>query len=46
MVERGRAPLTGELTLVRRGAVELLRRWCGEDGDEVVGVVIGIKRRL
>lgn len=46
MIERGRPPLEGELALVRRGAVELLRRWHGEDGDEVLGVVIGIKRKL
>lgn len=46
LIERGRAPFDGELALVRRGAVEFLCRWCGEDDDEVVGVVIGIKRKL
>lgn len=46
LLETGRPPAVGELTLVRRGRVEMLCRWNGESGVDVVGVVIGIKRKL
>ena len=47
LLETGRPPRPGELALVRRGRGEALRRWTGGEGTvEVVGVVIGIRRRL
>ncbi len=45
LLEDDRVPRGGELVLVRRGAVEAVCRWNGAEEDEVVGVVIGIKRR-
>ncbi len=45
LLEDDRVPRGGELVLVRRGGVEAVRRWDGMEEDEVVGVVIGIKRR-
>ena len=46
LLEDDRVPRGGELVLVKHGAAEAIRRWDGADGDdEVVGVVIGIKRR-
>ncbi|MBN1884781.1 MAG: hypothetical protein JW876_04565 [Candidatus Krumholzibacteriota bacterium] len=47
LIETGRPPRVDELALVRRGKAETLRRWTGpEDALEVLGVVIGIRRRL
>ncbi len=46
LLELGRRPGPGELALVKRGGAEFLRRGDGCDGAEVVGVVIGIKRKL
>jgi len=46
LLEMGRSPAAGELALVRRGRAEALRRWDGECGVEVLGVVIGVKRKL
>ena len=56
LLEVGRMPLEGELALVRRGRIEAVCRWMGGegvdvtgvrgDGIDVVGVVIGIKRKL
>jgi hypothetical protein len=46
LLEMGRSPVDGELALVRRGRAEALRRWDGECGGEVLGVVIGVKRKL
>ncbi len=46
LLEMGAAPREGELVLVRRGKAEAVRRWRPGCGDEVVGVVIGVKRRL
>ena len=46
LLEMGRSPAAGELALVRRGRAEELRRWNGEGGVEVLGVVIGVKRKL
>ena len=45
LLEDDRMPRGGELVLVRHGAAEAVRRWDGADDEEVVGVVIGIKRR-
>lgn len=45
LLEDDRVPRGGELVLVRRGAAEAVRRWDGADDGEIVGVVIGIKRR-
>jgi hypothetical protein len=46
LLEVARAPLEGELALVKRRGAEVLCRWRGNRGDDVLGVVIGIKRRL
>ena len=46
LLEMGRRPLAGELALVKRGQGEALCRWNGQDGVEVLGVVIGVKRKL
>jgi hypothetical protein len=46
LLETETRPREGELALVRRGKVETVRRWSSGCGDEVVGVVIGVKRRL
>jgi hypothetical protein len=46
LLDTGRRPRNGELTLVRRGGADILCRWCAAPGDRVLGVVIGIKRRL
>jgi hypothetical protein len=46
LLEMGRRPANGELALVRRGRAEALCRWNGQDGGEVLGVVIGVKRKL
>ena len=46
LMETGRMPREGELALVRAGTAEALCRWHRESGSEVIGVVIGIKRRL
>jgi len=45
LLEDDRVPRGGELVLVRRGAAEAIRRWDESGDDEVVGIVIGIKRR-
>lgn len=46
LLELDRRPASGELALVRRGRAEALCRWDGRDGVDVVGVVIGVKRKL
>jgi len=46
LLETGRRPAEGELALVKREKVEVLCRWNGRNGDEVLGVVIGVKRKL
>ena len=46
LLEMGRSPADGELALVRHGRAETLCRWDGRDGVEVLGVVIGVKRKL
>ena len=45
LVEDDHRPRGGELVLVRRGAAEAVRRWDESCEGEIVGVVIGIKRR-
>lgn len=46
LLEMGRRPRAGELALVKRAGGETLCRWNGQDGVEVLGVVIGVKRKL
>ena len=46
LLETGRMPRPGELALVRTGRTEILCRWNGGRRDSVVGVVIGVKRKL
>ncbi|HUV35401.1 MAG TPA: hypothetical protein VMX58_00495 [Patescibacteria group bacterium] len=46
LLELGATPREGELTLVRRGKAEAVCRWNRGCGGEVVGVVVGVKRRL
>ena len=46
LLETGRRPAAGELALVRRGRAEALCRWSDQEGVDVMGVVIGIKRKL
>ena len=46
LVERDRPPGEGELVLVRVHGSERLRRWREGLMDDVLGVVIGIRRRL
>jgi hypothetical protein len=46
LLETGRMPRRGELALVRRGRTEVLCRWDEGCGGVVVGVVIGMKRKL
>jgi hypothetical protein len=46
LIETDGDPRRGELTLVRRGGVEVLCRWRGEGSGETLGLVVGIKRRL
>lgn len=46
LLEAGAPPREGELALVRRGKAEAVCRWRRGCGDEVVGVVVGVKRRL
>ena len=46
LLEMGREPREGELALVKRGRAEVLCRWSGRGGVEVLGVVIGVKRKL
>ncbi len=35
----------GELALVRSGKVEILRRWEGGAVDDLLGLVIGVRRK-
>jgi hypothetical protein len=46
LLETDRLPRPGELALVREGRTEVLRRWDAAGDAPVVGVVIGVKRRL
>ena len=46
LLEPDAAPREGELVLVRRGAVESVCRWRRGCDGEVLGVVVGVKRRL
>ena len=46
LLETGRMPRDGELALVRRGKAEIVCRWAAGRRGDVVGVVIGVKRKL
>jgi hypothetical protein len=46
LLEVGRSPRSGELALVRRGKIDALCRWEREGCGDVLGVVIGVKRKL
>jgi hypothetical protein len=46
LLEVGRLPRSGELALVRRGKIDALCRWERDDCGDVLGVVIGVKRKL
>ena len=46
LLDRECSPREGELALVRRGRGEALCRWDGTLHDDLLGVVIGIKRKL
>lgn len=45
LLDTGRVPGKGDLALVRSGKAEALCRWDGR-GGEVLGLVIGVRRRL
>ena len=46
LLEVGRAPRKGELALVRRGKIETVCRWQDEGEADLLGLVIGVKRKL
>lgn len=46
LLETAGEPGKGELTLVRSGGVESLCRWNGKLPDEILGIVVGIRRKL
>lgn len=46
LLETAGTPGTGDLALVRTGGVESLCRWDGGRSGELVGIVVGIRRRL
>ncbi len=46
LLDTARSPREGDLTLVRRGKVPTVRRWSPGSGDQLVGVVVALKRRL
>jgi hypothetical protein len=46
LIDPARRPEEGALTLVKRGRLEVLCRWHGGRVDDVLGLVIGVKRRL
>ena len=46
LVEEGGTPGEGELVIVRVNGAERICRWDREVEGEVVGVVVGIRRRL
>lgn len=46
LLETGRRPKKGELALIRRGRVETLCRWDGQAEEDLLGLVIGVRRRL
>ncbi len=44
LLETAGEPGKGELTLVRRGGIESLCRWDGKRPEEILGIVVGIRR--
>ncbi len=46
LVEEGGVPGEGELVIIRVNGAERICRWDREVEGEVVGVVVGIRRRL
>jgi hypothetical protein len=46
LIDADRKPESGELALVRRGRVETLCRWHGAGDGEVIGLVVGVRRKL
>ncbi|MDD3643779.1 MAG: hypothetical protein PHQ19_09995 [Candidatus Krumholzibacteria bacterium] len=46
LLETAGTPGTGDLALVRAGGVESLCRWDVERPGELIGIVVGIRRRL
>lgn len=46
LLETAGTPGAGDLALVRTGGVESLCRWDGERSGELLGIVVGIRRRL
>ncbi|MBD3178650.1 MAG: hypothetical protein GF417_03085 [Candidatus Latescibacteria bacterium] len=45
-VDTDRRPGAGDLVLVAAGGVKKLRRWSPEPGQQLVGTVIALKRKL
>lgn len=46
LLDTGRKPGNGELALVKRGKAESLCRWNGRSVGDVLGLVIGVRRKL
>lgn len=46
LIDDDLSPAEGELALVKRGRTEALCRWRGGPADDLLGMVIGIKRKL
>jgi hypothetical protein len=46
LLETAGEPEKGELTLVRSGGIESLCRWNGKCPEEILGIVVGIRRKL
>lgn len=46
LLDTARAPRQGDLALVKRGNLPTVCRWSNGSKDELVGVVIALKRRL
>jgi hypothetical protein len=46
LLETAGEPGEGELALVRRGGIESLCRCEGNGSDEILGIVVGIRRKL
>ncbi|MBN2184033.1 MAG: hypothetical protein JW746_01765 [Candidatus Krumholzibacteriota bacterium] len=46
LLETGRKPEEGELALIRCGKVEMLCRWEGGAVDDLLGLVIGVRRKI
>ncbi len=45
IIETDSAPARGELVLMRDGGVESIRRWKGDPSGDLVGLIVGIRRR-